>query len=118
MNLTNKEILTKANAFVTAGDHESFLAHCTDGVVWDFVGDKKLQGKDAVRQYMKETYIEPPQFDVEHLFAEGNFVTAVGTISLKDNGGKTTTYSYCDIWRFRNDKLAELKAFVIEIKAN
>lgn len=115
MNLSNKEVLIKANAFVSAGDNEIFLTYCTDDVIWDFVGDRKLQGKEAVRQYMTETYVEPPQFNVEHLIGDDNFVTAIGTISLKDKDGKLVNYSYCDVWRFRNGKMAELKAFVIEI---
>lgn len=112
--MINKEILTQANAFVTAGDNESFLNYCTDDVVWTFIGDQTIQGKAAVRQYMAETYIEPPQFDVAHLIAEGDFVTTVGKISLKSEDGKTTNYTYCDVWRFENGKMAELKAFVIE----
>jgi ketosteroid isomerase-like protein len=32
---------------------------------------------------------------------------------MKDKDGKATTYSYCDIWRFRGDEIVELKAFVI-----
>lgn len=100
---------------VTAGDNEGFLSFCTDDVKWTFLGDKTLKGKDAVRQYMKTTYIEPPNFVVEHLIAEGDFVSAVGKISLKDKGGKPTDYAYCDVWKFRDGKMAELTAFVIEI---
>ncbi|MCE7039075.1 hypothetical protein [Dyadobacter sp. CY312] len=40
-------------------------------------------------------------------------VTAVGTISLKEKGGSTADYSYCDIWEFRDGKMLRLKAFVV-----
>ena len=113
MNLNNKAILEKANAAVTEGDNEGFLAFCTDDTEWTFVGDQTLRGKEAVRQYMAEAYVEPPKFMVEHLIAEGEFVTAVGKISMKDKNGKMTDYTYCDVWRFREGKMAELKAFVI-----
>jgi len=62
---------------------------------------------------MAEAYCEPPKFRVEHLIAEDDFVTAVGQISMKDKDGKLTDYAYCDIWRFRDRRMAELKAFVI-----
>ncbi|RZJ64372.1 MAG: nuclear transport factor 2 family protein [Flavobacterium sp.] len=110
--MPNKETLEKANSAVTAGDNEGFLSFCTDDVVWRFIGDQTLNGKQAVRDYMDKTYLEPPKFDVEQLIAEGDFVTAVGKISLNENG-KTTRYSYCDIWKFRDGKMQELKAFVI-----
>ncbi len=114
MNLNNKAILEKANAAVTQGENEGFLSFCTDDTEWTFVGDKTLRGKEAVRQYMAKAYVEPPKFMVEHLIAEGEFVTAIGKISMKNEDGKMVDYSYCDVWRFRDGKMAELKAFVIE----
>nr|WP_295875088.1 nuclear transport factor 2 family protein [uncultured Chitinophaga sp.] len=113
MHLTNKETLEKANEAIRKGDNEAFLAYCTDDTEWVFVGDRTLRGKEAVRQYMAETYTEPPVFHVDHFIAEGEFVTAVGKISLNDNG-KTVHYAYCDVWRFRDGKMTELKAFVVE----
>ncbi|MBD2069019.1 nuclear transport factor 2 family protein [Leptolyngbya sp. FACHB-671] len=116
MSEKNKAILEEANAANAAGNYEGFLSFCTDDTKWTFVGDKTLNGKEAVRQYMAETYIEPPKFTVANLIAEGDFVTAVGDITLKDKDGKATDYSYCDIWRFRGGKLAELRAFVIKLE--
>jgi len=114
MNLNNKAILEKANEAVTNGDNEGFLSFCTEDTKWTFVGEQILRGKEAVRQYMATAYVEPPKFLVENLIAEGEFVTAIGKISMKDEDGKTIDYSYCDVWRFRDGKMAELKAFVIE----
>ncbi len=34
----NKVILEKANAAIYLGDHEGFLAYCTDDTEWTFVG--------------------------------------------------------------------------------
>lgn len=113
MSLNNKSVLEKANAAVTAGDNEGFLSFCTDDTEWTFVGDRILRGKEAVRQYMAAAYLEPPKFMVEHFIAEGEFVTALGKISMKDENGVMVHYSYCDVWRFRDGKMAELKAFVI-----
>jgi ketosteroid isomerase-like protein len=116
MSLNNKAILEKANAAVTEGDNEGFLFYCTDDTEWTFIGDKTLRGKEAVRQYMATAYVEPPKFMVESLIAEGEFVTALGKISMKNEDGEMIDYSYCDIWRFRDGKMAELKAFVIAEK--
>lgn len=112
--MSNKEILEKANLAITKGDYEGFLAFCADDTKWTFVGEQILQGKEEVRQYMATTYIEPPKFRVEKLISEGDFVTAVGKISMKNKGGKIIDYSYCDVWRFHNGKMIELEAFVIE----
>ncbi|MBE9035573.1 nuclear transport factor 2 family protein [aff. Roholtiella sp. LEGE 12411] len=112
MSENNKAILEAANAAIAQGNNEGFLVFCTDDTQWTFVGDKTLNGKEAVRQWMATTYVEPPNFMVANLIAEGDFITALGDITMKDEDGKTTHYSYCDIWRFRGSRIVELRAFL------
>jgi ketosteroid isomerase-like protein len=114
MSEKNKATLNEANAAITAGNHEHFLTFCTDDTEWTFVGDRTIKGKQALRQYLAETYAEPPQFHISDMIADGDMLTAVGDITLKNKDGKATRYSYCDVWRFRDGKLFELRAFVIE----
>jgi uncharacterized protein len=114
MSEKNKAILLEGNAAIAEGNNEGFLSFYADDTQWTFVGDKTLNGKEAVRQWMATTYIEPPKFRVVHLIAEGDFVTALGDIAMKDADGKAAHYSYCDVWRFRGDKIFELRAFVIK----
>ncbi len=114
MSEKNKATLEEANAHVAEGNYEGFLSFCADDTQWTFVGDRTLQGKEAVRQYMATTYIEPPKFTVDNLIAEGEFLTVLGEITIKDEDGEETHSSYCDVWRFRSGKIVELRAFVIE----
>lgn len=113
--MKNTEILEKANTAVAAGDYESFLFFCTEDTKWIFVGEQTLFGKDAVRKYIKQTYLEPPRFNVEKMIEGEDHVTAIGEITLKDKDGNESYYHYCDVWRFENSKMAELNAFVIPI---
>lgn len=115
MNEQNKAILKQANAAIADGDYEGFLSFCSNDTQWTFVGDQTIKGKEAVRQWMAETYIEPPEFNVINLIAENDFVTAIGEITMKERDGKDTHYSYCDVWRFRDGKMIELRAFVIKV---
>lgn len=112
--MKNATILHKANEFVKKGNYEDFLGYCTPVTKWVFVGERILEGKDKVRAYMKEFYVEPPVFSVETTIEEGSLVTVTGEITLKASNGSYHHYDYCDIWRFENGKIAELKAFVIE----
>ena len=114
MSEANKAILLKGNAAIAEGNHEGFLSLCAEDTEWTFVGDKTLKGKEAVRQWMATTYVEPPKFTVAHLIAEGDFLTVLGEITMKDEVGKPVHYSYCDVWRFHDGKIVELKAFVIQ----
>jgi ketosteroid isomerase-like protein len=113
MSELNKSVLTRANAAVTAGDNEGFLACCTEDIVWSTVGGDTLHGKAAVRAWMTQAYVQPPDFSVHTLIADGDFVAALGDIACTEDDGKSVTYAYCDVWRLRDGKLAELRAFVI-----
>lgn len=109
-----KATLERANAAALVGDTEGFLALCTDDTEWTFVGDQVLRGKAAVREWMKEAYKTPPKFDVQRMVAEGEFLTAIGEVTVRKDDGTEVQSSYCDVWRFRGGLLAQLHAFVVE----
>lgn len=115
MVLENKAVLQQANAAISSGDHEGFLAFCAEDITWTTVGEDSIHGKQAVRAWMDKTYVEPPRFSVDTLIAEGDFVTALGDI-LVDAGGHAVRHLYCDVWRFAGGKMAELKAFVVKVE--
>jgi ketosteroid isomerase-like protein len=110
----NKSVLEAANRAIGSGNIEGFLAFCTDDLQWTLVGHETLEGKDAVRRWMRTAYADPPQFSVTDLVAEGDLVIAIGDIAGADERGEPTRSAYCDVWRFRGGKMAELRAFVIE----
>ena len=114
--MDNKKILQIANEALLRGDNEGFLKHCSEDTVWDFVGDTLLIGKDAVREWMTENYKEIPRFEVIHIIAENDLVNLMGTSLVKDEKGKDVLYEACDVWRFRDSKMVELKAFIIKPK--
>ena len=116
MSDKNKAILEAANAAIAQGNYEEFLSFCTDDTEWTFIGDRTLKGKAAVRQWMATEYVEPPLNTVANLIAEGDFVTALGDLTIKDEDGNAADYSYCDVWCFRGGKMVELKAFAIKTK--
>ncbi|MBC9796433.1 nuclear transport factor 2 family protein [Sinomicrobium weinanense] len=114
---TNKTILKKANEAVSNGNYEEFLKYCTDDTKWTFIGDQVLHGKEAVRKWMLKEYIEPPIIHVEKLIGEHDDLTALGHITVFGKKGEERQYAYCDVWKFREGKMAELMAYVIESKS-
>ena len=118
MSAKNKEIVEKVNAAFAKGGVEGFLSFCADDVEWTIVGDKNVKGKDAIRQWMASMGgMEPPKFTVNNVIAEGDFVTASGDMTMKDKDGKVAPYAYCDIYRFRDGKIVELRSFVVKTEA-
>ena len=70
-----------------------------------------------MRAWMASMDMEPPKFTVDNIIAEGDVVTAYGNMTMKDKDGKAVPYADCDIYRFRDGKIAELHSFVIKKEA-
>lgn len=117
MSTKNKEVVEKVNSSFAENDVEGWLSFCSDELVWTIVGDKTVTGKKAIREWMASMDIEPPKFTVDNIIAEGDFAMAHGDMTMKDKDGKTAPYAYCDIYRFRDGKIVELRSFVIKTEA-
>jgi hypothetical protein len=57
------------------------------------VGETTIQGKEAIRQWMADTYAKPPRFNVTHMMAEGDHVSALGEITIESKDGSTAMCS-------------------------
>jgi uncharacterized protein len=114
MALRNKELIAKVNAAFAEGDKEKFLAFCDENVKWTMVGESTVEGKDAIRKWMASMPQDPPQFTVDNVIADGDFVSANGDMTMKEKDGQPGSYSYCDVYRLRGDKIVELTSFVIK----
>jgi ketosteroid isomerase-like protein len=114
--MNNQEVLTTANAAIATGDYEGYLAFCAENSTWTFEGEQQLIGKEAIRQYMKRTYRTPPVFTTDKMIGSEDHVIAMGMITLLNAQGRPTKYSYCDVWRFKDGKMIELNAYVVEAK--
>lgn len=113
MSKDNKSVLKAANEAIREGDIEGFLSFCAQDIEWTTVGKETLRGKPAVRQWMETAYVDPPEFTVTDLMAENDLVAAIGEIATVDEHGQSIRSPYCDVWRFRDGKMVELRAFVV-----
>ena len=111
---TKKDIVNKVNAAFAQNKLEDFFVHCADDIVFTMVGDRTIKGKEAIRLWMKSMGSEPPSINVQNVISEGDFATAVGDMTMKEKDGTTGSYAFSDHYRFRGDKIVELKAFVVK----
>ena len=111
----NKAIVEKVNASFAEGNTEGFLSLCAEDVKWTMVGEKSVQGKASIREWMSSMGdTEPPKFTVDNLVAEGEFVVANGEMTMKDKDGNIGSYSYCDFYRITEGKISELTSYVVK----
>ncbi len=113
MSENHKAIIQEVNMAFTENNLEGFLAHCADNVEWTMVGAMTTKGKDGIRQQMTDMNSEPPKIITNNVIAEGEFATAYGDMTMKEDG-KTVSYYFCDIYRFQDDKIVELKTLMVK----
>jgi uncharacterized protein len=112
---TRKEIVQRINDAFAENNLEKVLSFCTDDLSWTMVGDTTVTGKDSIRKWMASMNPQPPQITIRQTVAEGDVVVARGDMMMQQKkNGPSIPYTFCDIYRFAGDKVAELIAFVIQ----
>ncbi len=116
MVTNTKNIIEKVNAAFAKNDTEGWLAFCADDVEWTMVGDANKKGKAAIREWMASMGADAgePRFTVQTTIADGDFVACYGDMTMKDESKTEVPYSYCDLYRFRDGKIAELRSWVVK----
>ena len=114
MTVNRKAIVERINQAFAENNLEQVLSFCTDDISWTMVGDTTKKGKDAIRKWMASMDPQPPRLTIQQTIAEGDSVVARGDMVMQERkNGPSIPYTFCDVYRFAGDKVAELTAFVI-----
>ena len=114
MSADRKNTVEQINDAFAENNLDKVLSFCTDDLVWTMVGDTTVKGKDAIRKWIASMSPQPPQLMIQQTVADGDVVITRGDMIMKDSkSGIAHTYSFCDVYRFEGDRVAELIAFVI-----
>ena len=113
----HKIVVEKINAACVEGDTEAFLSFFSDDVTWEIIGEKKLVGKEAIRQFMGSMPTDLPKLTVDMIIAEGDIAVCRGNTQMKGDDGLPHPHAYCDIYQFNNDKVSRMTTFVKQTSA-
>lgn len=119
MSNPNKARVEKLNAAVRANDLEAFLSFYTDDVRWVRIGEKSAAGKAELRRLIESLGDAPPPSNVtfDAVVAEGDLVVAFGHLIGEGDDGETAPRAFCDVYRFRGEKVAEQTSFLVRVGA-
>ncbi|PIE47440.1 MAG: DNA-binding protein [Gammaproteobacteria bacterium] len=115
-NSPKMEFLKKFNIAFATGDIEFMIDSVSDDIVWEIIGDRKIEGKEKFTQYLEEIKsIETDELVIDHILSHGKEEGAASGI-MKTKGGKK--YAFADFYTFSGAKGATIKSFtsyVIEL---
>lgn len=109
--MNNEEIFMKANKALAEGNYEEFIEYCAEDIKWINVGGNIFNGKTEILTYINSSYDEI-SFTTEDHITEKDIVIEFGQIVF-DNIDNQKESSYCDIWKFENGLIIQIKSFVI-----
>lgn len=86
----------------------AFLANnVTDEIVWDIIGDEKIEGKQRFMEELEKMKShKTAQLVIHQILSHGKGGAANGTITLQD--GKT--YAFADFYEFKGVKDLKIKS--------
>ncbi len=113
----NKQVVEKINEAFDKSDTETFLFYCIDDVRWNMIGDFDIRGKEAIKDFMAKMPQDPPRFTVTDTIAEADIVMSRGNMIMKNKEGYDEDYAFCDVYKFKDGKVAMLNTYMIKLKA-
>ncbi|MEV0257368.1 nuclear transport factor 2 family protein [Streptomyces sp. NPDC050732] len=119
-----KVIVEQYRDGVLSGDHEKVLSLVTDDVVWESLGQLRVQGKDALRGVIHNKdgvvvkgVVQRPSITVDRLIEEGEHVVATGRAALTLPTGATAEFLFCDVFTFTGDAISHLESYKVPLGA-
>ena len=100
-------------------DHAQILSCLTDDIEWTVYGAFRLTGKQAYDEAIEGPgFTGPPRLEVVRMVEEGDVIMAELTGSGKRDTGEVMRMSMAEVFRMRDGKICERRAWVIELKEN
>ena len=114
-NSPKMEFLKGLNIAFANGNSEFVIESVTDDIVWDIIGDRKIEGKEKyVEELEKMKSQQATELIIHQILSHGKEGAANGIMKMKD--GKT--YAFADLYVFKStkgEKIKSITSYSIEI---
>ncbi|MCH7415860.1 nuclear transport factor 2 family protein [Belliella sp. R4-6] len=114
-NSPKMTFLKEFNIAFAKGNLEFIIENVTDEIVWNIIGDRKIEGKKKFTEELgKMKSKKATELIIEQILSHGKEGAANGIMKMQ-NGKK---YAFSDFYVFKNTKSTDLKSitsYVIEL---
>jgi ketosteroid isomerase-like protein len=98
MNKMNTQLLKEISRAFASGNFEYATAYLAEDVVLEVSKMVQLQSF--------------PLITIKNIVAEGNYVVVESTGQAKTKNGNPYNQTYCDVFRFKDEKLQEITTYL------
>ncbi|WP_215222631.1 nuclear transport factor 2 family protein [Echinicola shivajiensis] len=114
-NSPKMELIKKLNIAFAKGNVEFITESVTDEIVWEIIGDKKIEGKEKFTVELEKMKSEKAtELTLKQILSHGKEGAANGIMKMKN--GKT--YAFSDFYIFQGAKGVKIKnitSYLIEV---
>lgn len=104
-----EEFIRKFNEAFSKNDLDFILGHMSDDIVWNFIGEKNLKGKEAVKDFMEPMKnIETIAMELEQIIIQDLTAAANGRMKIKEPSGEIKSFGFADFYEFSKQKATEI----------
>ena len=115
-----EEFIRNYNEAFSKNDQDFILNNMTDDIIWNFIGEKTIQGKDEVRAFMKPmSNVQTLDLELLQIITHGRTAAVHGKMKIKEPSGEIKHFGFADFYvfnGFKSPKIKEMTSYVITIK--
>jgi ketosteroid isomerase-like protein len=116
-----KAFLREFNEYWVREETQAILDTVTDDIRFGMAGGKLVSGKAdfaGVLKEMTDSGNSDMGLEITNVIVDGDRAAVDGEISMTTEDGQRRVYAFCDVYRLAGGKVAELTAYVQEVKAD
>lgn len=115
-----EEFIRNFNVAFSRNDLDYILDTMTENITWNFVGEKPMEGKEAVKEFMEPMKnVETLEMEVVQIVTHGRTAAANGWMKIKEPSGEVKKFGFADFYEFsgfKNPKISKMTSYVVENK--
>lgn len=113
-----RQLVEKINQLFVEGNMERFMDYLAEDVVWEMFisssGHTTINGKKELFNMDSSGMPAHTGFEFGTIVIEGNVASVQGTSTGKLNDGGAYKGYFCDVYHFRDDKIAKIESYIID----
>jgi ketosteroid isomerase-like protein len=110
---TNTYLLKKISEEFAKGNLEFSGDYLAEDIKWNILGNDTIIGREQVLEVFQMLQLQSfPVIKIKNVVSEENFVVVESTGEAKTKNGKPYNQTYCDVFRFTDEKLKEITTYL------
>lgn len=115
-----EEFIRDFNEAFSKNNLDFILNNMSDDIVWDFVGEKTMHGKNEVREFLKPmSEVQTLEMVLLQIISREQSAAANGRMKIKEPSGEIKSFGFVDFYEFEGLKIPKVKkmtSYMVAIK--